>query len=163
MKDYIDELNEIKGIYTQKLGKRKANVLSEEIKEENKCIEENTDNFNNEENEENKENIEKKYKTKEKKIQIKKKKVNSKVPGVNEILNSEEAKNDIEIVKNLLKRKKKLKANISKNPENIQENMCDNEQLNKLDTAQKNINIINNVNSEKKKNPDSVRNFTYIF
>lgn len=147
---YVSSLNEIKGIYTQKLGKRKANDLIE-VKEEIS---------NNFENKAEEENVEiKQIKTEEKK-----KKTKKKVPGVKNLLNSEEAKYDMAIAEKVEKKKKKLKA--KKNPNNIMnnENTENADPSLKLDTAQKNNNNnLNNYQSERRKLPDPVKFFCYNF
>lgn len=141
---YVENLNEIKGIYTQKLGKRKVNELAIEEKEDAEKISEIKEEENND--------------LKQIKNSENKKKQKKKVPGVKEMLATEEAKEDLAIAESVQKKKKKLKAkknveaNISdENPENADPSL-------KLDTAQKNNNNnnLNNPQSEKRKLPDPV-------
>lgn len=142
---YVENLNEIKEIYTQKLGKRKANDIVEDKQE--------ADNLNENKDEENKE-------LKQIKNSDNKKKRKKNVPGVKELLNTEEAKEDLAVAENVQKKIKKLKAKKNAEANTSAENPENTDPSLKLDTAQKNNNNnLNNNHSEKRKLPDPVMNF----
>jgi len=140
----MENLNEIKGMYNKKFGKKKA-IIDEEKDQDPK-----------------EQNCQEDINKKEIKNLKNKKSSSKKAPGLKKLLNSEEVKEDAEIVKNVTKKKKSLKAKKNCEENKIDEKLIVNNELN-LDTAQKNNNNILNINNNfERKKPDTVRFFEYI-